>query len=88
MDCDAGGGVLDDSLTRNFSRFDIRGPTFVRFERYLCSIDGGERYLKTARELSTDLCIMPVDHARILNGQCSHIETSLSVIGRNSSDHL
>ena len=41
----------ENSGTRYFPRFDVGDPTFVRFERYLCGIDGGSRSEKLARKM-------------------------------------
>ena len=51
---------LDDSAqssggTRLFPRFDIQHPFSYCFEKYLMSIDGGERNEKSAREMSIDV---------------------------------
>ena len=45
----------ENSGTRYFPRFDVGDPTFVRFERYLCGIDGGSRSEKLARKMKMDV---------------------------------
>ena len=43
------------SGTHSFPKFSVSHPTFVRFHRFLCGIDGGSRTEKVAGEIVVDV---------------------------------
>ena len=59
--------ILEDTIMcgmRYFPRFHVDHPVFYCFKRYLMSVDGGEKFEKTAHDMAVDVSSisnMPVD---------------------------